>query len=75
MVEGICWELKESAQGQFGGANPALLAIRLLDLTSPNFVTSHLKDLAISGPSPTVRSPEIAAHIYSGWRLCRQLMS
>ena len=25
--------MKASAEGQFGGANPALLAIRLLDLT------------------------------------------
>jgi hypothetical protein len=45
VVKGIYRELKESAQGQFGGANPALLAIRLLDLTMP-----QLRELASQGP-------------------------
>jgi len=44
VVNGIYRELKESAQGQFGGANPALLAIRLLDLTMP-----QLRELASKG--------------------------
>jgi len=33
VVDGIYRAMKASAEGQFGGANPALLAIRILDLT------------------------------------------
>jgi hypothetical protein len=33
VVDGIYRALKASAEGQFGGTNAALLAIRLLDLT------------------------------------------
>jgi hypothetical protein len=44
LVDGIYRELKESAQGQFGGRNPALLAIRLLDLTM-----AQLRELASDG--------------------------
>jgi hypothetical protein len=45
VVDGIYRELKESAQGQFGGTNPALLAIRILDLTM-----AQLRELASEGP-------------------------
>jgi hypothetical protein len=46
VVDGIYRQLKESAQGQFGGTNPALLAIRLLDLTR-----AQLRGLASEGSS------------------------
>jgi hypothetical protein len=45
VVDGIYRALKASAEGQFGRANPALIAVRLLDLTMP-----QLSELA-SGPS------------------------
>jgi hypothetical protein len=41
VVDGIYRALKESAHRQFSGTNPALLAIRLLDLTM-----AHLRELA-----------------------------
>jgi hypothetical protein len=45
VADGIYRALKQSAEGQFGGTNPALLAINLLEVT-----TGQLRELA-SGPS------------------------
>lgn len=46
VVDGIYRALKHSAEGQFGGSNPALLAVRLLDLTP-----AELHELASVGPT------------------------
>jgi hypothetical protein len=57
--DGIYRALKKSAEGQFSGTNPALLAANLLDLTP-----GQLKELA-SGPSVLA---EIASRLFLGGR-------